>query len=519
MTTISIDGTNNDTNLILNSQSGSIVEGSSNVVSLEPSTLVNTLTSANKVAMQAHIDALISDGTKNMQVVYGNAFTGEEEHLVAGKQADGTDLTTDNYMRWMSMTKLLGGLVCMKMCEEGIVGIDDPIKNYIPEFAKENLSVLAYTLPYDDVSFATHGDISGTTACITDITIRHLLQMKAGYSYGIWIDAGYVAYQKGPNREQYVRDNYPNVFLDGIDGIINGSTGEGNVDFTNDDWINSILGMPLVHQPGTESTYGVEYSILGAVLSKALAAKGLFDGNAAKYTKAKFFDPMGMTSVWLGQGQLQPPTDAVTKLVDTSLKRSNDASGNLKGGGTADPNYDVSVNTGVAGAVGPSVFTKDIPGDTYNKLDNSYLKNEVVLTYAGNFGWGGAGSLVDYCKLLKLIINKGVHNGTRIMGAQIMEYFCQHTTTAEEPMDIIYGFGPQLERRWGMGFTKELADGDATNVYPFGPGYMTWVGYYGTKWELDLGSGHYCVSGIQSIDAVASGSRGEDLLNKSSRFL
>ena len=36
------------------------------------------------------------------------------------QQADGSDLTTDNYMRWASMSKLLGGLVLTLALQKGI---------------------------------------------------------------------------------------------------------------------------------------------------------------------------------------------------------------------------------------------------------------------------------------------------------------------------------------------------------------------------------------------------------------
>lgn len=120
-------------------------------------------------------EAVKNQSIENYQVLFGNAKTKERHHIVSGKQYDGSDLTTDNYVRWMSMTKLVGALTALKAMEDGIISIYDEIKKYIPGFAANQLSVVNSTF-------------NGTVPCEKEITIRMLLNMTAGFSYGIYLN-------------------------------------------------------------------------------------------------------------------------------------------------------------------------------------------------------------------------------------------------------------------------------------------------------------------------------------------
>lgn len=431
----------------------------------------------NSVAhVQSVIDAYVAtDGVENYQIVFGNAFTGEEHHVVSGVQHDGSALTTDNYARWASMSKLVGGLTVAKALEEGIIGLDDEIKTYIPAFAKENLQVV------NDAA-------DGVVACDTDITVRHLLTMRAGFSLGLWTDLFAGALNSSLPKEVYLKANYTAQY-EKLDTFIALYT-SGNPTFTNDDFIANLAATPLVAQPGVSVLYGTEFNVVGAVISASLSAKGLFNGNSIEYAQAKILDPLGMSKTWFNMGQSSAPADAAAKLVDVTMLRSD-------AHGVVDPN--------VAAYVDVQKWLKDVPGDSYNTgLEASFLlPKDASQQYPGDFTGSAAGPLTDFSKLLKLVVNKGVLNNQRIVGAQALEFLLQ--TSSPDATSLQLGSGPfhtypgaDGPHRWSYIGGWRYDENGADTPYPFTGGSLGWDGFFRTTWSLDLNTGYYQVGGTQS---------------------
>ena len=104
---------------------------------------------------------------KNNQIIYKKAF--------GIKNPETNDpYQIDDIFRIASMTKAITSIGIMKLWERGLIGLDDPIENYIPEF--KNVGVLDKFFPKDSTF-----TIKPTKK---KITIRNLLTHTSGIGYG-----------------------------------------------------------------------------------------------------------------------------------------------------------------------------------------------------------------------------------------------------------------------------------------------------------------------------------------------
>lgn len=93
----------------------------------------------------------------------------------------GQPLRADHIHRAFSNTKLITAVAVLRLLDQGRLGLDDPIKAYIPALGK--LRVLRPDAQALD----------DTDALARDITIRHLLTHQAGLSHGVF-DPGTLIY-------------------------------------------------------------------------------------------------------------------------------------------------------------------------------------------------------------------------------------------------------------------------------------------------------------------------------------
>src|SRR5262245_7461905 len=66
---------------------------------------------------------------------------GRSERLVAGTDAAGTSLRADTLFPLGSCGKLPIGLFMLRLIDQGLVGIDDPIQRFVPDAAEGNKDV------------------------------------------------------------------------------------------------------------------------------------------------------------------------------------------------------------------------------------------------------------------------------------------------------------------------------------------------------------------------------------------
>jgi CubicO group peptidase (beta-lactamase class C family) len=195
-----------------------------------------------------------------------------------------------------------------------------------------------------------------------------------------------------------------------------------------DEWVRRFGSLPLIHQPGDRWMYNAGTIILGALLARAddrPLAEILFD---------RVFAPLGMTQTgfWL------PPDRAAA----------------LPGQYMTDP------ATGVLSertSTGPEVWSRPP---------------------AFPSGSGGLVSTADdFLAFARMLLEGGVHGGTRLLPAQAVASMTgNHLTPAqiESGGFILGGSG------WGYGLAVTVADDEVSAAGRYG-----WAGGYGTAWFND----------------------------------
>jgi CubicO group peptidase (beta-lactamase class C family) len=160
-------------------------------------------------------------------------------------------MRADHIHRAFSNTKLITSVLVLMLVEQGLFGLDDLVKQWIPALGR--LSVLR--------PGAT--SLDDTEPLRRDISLRHLLSHQSGLSHGVF-DAGsmiFTAYNDSALRRQ---------------------------DRTLEQAMDLLAGLPLLFQPGE----GWEYALGADVLARVVEiVTGQRFGDALQ---TRLFDPLGM---------------------------------------------------------------------------------------------------------------------------------------------------------------------------------------------------------------------------------
>ena len=124
--------------------------------------------------MQSYIDDGKLSGALTMLARRGEVF--HSESYGVQDIESGVPVERDTIFRLYSMTKPITSVAVMMLYEEGHFSLDDPVGNFIPEFA--NMKVLD---GMDETGMRLVGQDR-------PITIRHLLTHTSGLSYGLMKD-------------------------------------------------------------------------------------------------------------------------------------------------------------------------------------------------------------------------------------------------------------------------------------------------------------------------------------------
>ena len=199
----------------------------------------------------------------------------------------GTDSFTDPDMqgpdslyRIYSMTKPITGMAAMLLIGEGKLGLDQPIADILPKFARMQVQKT-----YD-------GSITDLEPAKAPITIRHLLTHTSGLSYSI--------IQRGPIKT-LLEDNgviAGQISRNPLPGLERGKPVQGLANFA-----DRLAAMPLVYQPGTHWSYSVGLDLMGRII-EVVSGKP-FD----VFLQERLFGPIGMTSTFF-----QVPASAKKRL-------------------------------------------------------------------------------------------------------------------------------------------------------------------------------------------------------------
>ena len=449
---------------------------------------------------------------------FGNAFTGSEIFIGSGNAGpNGEPIDPSMYWRLACQTKLIGQLTLGAALEDGIIeSIDTPIWKFIPEIANitqyvsDSVAVIENNIHVlDDFGTPKYTQILTEDPDLgKSITIKMLLTHSTGFGYAFWglgslrkkyVDA-FSDKKEGQNYIAWIQNMEKNNLYTGTP--VSSYLNKTNVTYT--DSIKERLRFPLLHKPGTNNVYGTEPTFLGGVISSALKEKGIRE-TAAEYTQRRFFKPLGIRSIWFNCGSSNPPEDVNSKLTNAFFVRQ-DTSGDSSKSGSYQKGLNVNYNTLYR------VFNKNAKGDgfknqtldvfTQPKTKDSLKKDP----YASGYDWSGCGTMSDFCKILKLLINKGYNaeTKTQILSKQTVEWLL---TSKYSPEKLALGLNAtncnltnllEPSATWCGGYCKFMENTDSL-PYPCGPNTHTWIGFFGTTYYFDTETGNYLMSGTQSF--------------------
>ncbi|SCW91235.1 CubicO group peptidase, beta-lactamase class C family [Sphingobium faniae] len=177
-------------------------------------------------------------------------------------RATGEPLREDALFRIASMTKPVTSVAFMMLVEQGLVTLDDPVTDVIPEFSRLRVGLEGKALE-------------------RPMRMIDLLRHTSGLTYGLQgrtpIDARYRA--AGLDEFQQKRSS--------------------------DDFIAALADIPLEFQPGENWNYSVSTDVLGVVVER------LTDMDLESLFRARIFDPLGMPDSFF-----TVPPDRVDRLTD-----------------------------------------------------------------------------------------------------------------------------------------------------------------------------------------------------------
>ena len=356
----------------------------------------------------ALLDEYIEENIQNGVIPGGTFYIARKGTVIYDKALGkrnietGLDQKRNDIFRLASMTKALTSVAILQLYEDGLLQLDDPVSKYIPEF--KSMSILT---GYDEELKTFE-----TQPAKTQITIRHLLTHTSGIYYGSFV-------KEAMHKASYEKHGIAELGLYAPD-------------LTTIEMARKIAKAPLMHEPGSQWTYGLNMDVLGAVV-EIITKKKL-----SLIFLTEIFYPLGMhhCHFYLPQAKYSMLTPVYTY----------DEEGQLMILPEADMNYPIFLNKG---------------------------------HYAG--GGGLSGTAVDYGKFLQALLNKGEYNGKRILEESTIDLM-----TTNQLKDL-NAKGKGMSQIPGLSFClgSALITPEGAGVSPHSPSTYSWSGYFNTKWWVD----------------------------------
>ena len=203
----------------------------------------------------AAMDALLSGAVERGDIIGVSALVFDEGKTVyrgnfgLRDRERGLPVTNDTVWRIYSMTKPITSALIMDLAEEGLVDLDAPASDYIPQLAE--MKVLDRQ--------------PGRAPALVDqerpMTVKDLLLHRSGLAYGIF---------PGPVEAQYAQA-----------GLL-----EPDVDLATK--VERLADLPLLFQPGEMWRYSYSIDVLGRI-AEVVTGERLDD-----LMEDRFFEPLGM---------------------------------------------------------------------------------------------------------------------------------------------------------------------------------------------------------------------------------
>ena len=165
-------------------------------------------------------------------------------HISGDADFEGTKpLTENNIYMLYSCTKIMTCTCVLQLMEQGLVGMDDPVSKYLPEFSKVFLMKDGNPVQPEKT-----------------MTIRHLFTMSAGFDYHLKAQPILDTIAKNPHASTL-------------------------------DIVNALPRSPLHFEPGTRFQYSLCHDVLGAIV-EVVSGKRL-----SEYMKENIWEPLGMKDI------------------------------------------------------------------------------------------------------------------------------------------------------------------------------------------------------------------------------
>ena len=192
-------------------------------------------------------------------------------HGAGFSDREGTVPVSSRDLYWIySATKISTCTAAMRLVEEGIIGIDDPVSDYLPGYAK-------LTVKKEDGAIVPAKNV---------MTIRHLMSMSGGLDYD--------------NRRGFA------------DAVLK----ERGEKAQTVELADAYAGGPLLFEPGTGFRYSLCHDVLGAVIEVASGMR------FSEYLEKTIFAPLGMKDT-----TFHPNREQLSRV--SALYHVNDGTGEL----------------------------------------------------------------------------------------------------------------------------------------------------------------------------------------------
>jgi CubicO group peptidase (beta-lactamase class C family) len=179
-------------------------------------------------------------------------------HAAGFDRPGGSAMRTDAVFRISSMTKPLTAALTLRLADDGVLALDEPVERWLPELSGQR------------VLRELDGSLDDTVPVEKAPTVEDLLLMRLGFGFAFEVDRCPVAEE---------------AFAAGL-GM--GPPRPSAIPYSPDEWVRRFGELPLMEQPGRHWRYEFSYAVLGVLLARAAGT------DLATLFRDRIFDPLGM---------------------------------------------------------------------------------------------------------------------------------------------------------------------------------------------------------------------------------
>ncbi|MCM1102647.1 MAG: beta-lactamase family protein [Clostridium sp.] len=379
-------------------------------------------------------------------------------------------MADDTIFRIFSMTKPIIGAAAMLLMERGVLDPVDSVETYLPDFHGQQVFLpgTAQTVP-----------------ALRAVRISDLLNMTSGLSY--------------PDDCTPAGKAVAALFDEMMTAQDNG------IPFTTMQLANRLGRIPLAFQPGAHWMYGTSADVLGAVIE---AASGM---RLSHFLKQELFDPLDMKDT-----DFYVPDEKKHRFAE--LYRCSECLGADTAEKLAHVGTDTAETLTHAGADAADILQSNTASkggvvDALSSFSTYQSGKRMTIApqpgknlgmegcdHAPAFESGGAGlmsTIGDYSHFATMLLNGGVWQGRRILGANTVSFLCSPQLSDDYAPD--WNWDSLRGYRYGnlmRHLTDPAACGTNADVGEFG-----WDGWCGTYFTVSPKSNFIMLYFIQRCDA------------------